>query len=248
MTYPTPYTEVNSVVDDLLTRVKAVLGSNLVGLYLHGSLALGAFVPNRSDIDVVILTADVISDKESSDLKEMHAQIEARRLPSTPELEVAYVPVKNLQQDFAGAFPHFYGGEVLRLEKYLIERHVLREHGVVVAGPDPKMLVVPILPDELKQAVILEFQHHWVPMLRDTKELQHPGYQVYAVLTMCRILYTLEHKTIVSKSAAAAWAQQILPEPMSGLIQRALKWRNGQLFDYLNETTDLIRYVLEHQR
>ena len=63
MNYPTKYPEVNSVVDDMFVRVKGVLGNDVVGMYLCGSLALGDFMPNRSDVDMVIVTADEISDE-----------------------------------------------------------------------------------------------------------------------------------------------------------------------------------------
>ena len=38
------------------------------------------------------------------------------------------------------------------------------------------------------------------------------GYQAYAILSMCRVLYTLEFGTVVSKPAAARWAQGTLDE------------------------------------
>ena len=37
---------------DIVDRYKKVLGDNLVGLYLHGSLAMGCFTP-RADIDLI---------------------------------------------------------------------------------------------------------------------------------------------------------------------------------------------------
>lgn len=85
-------------------------------------------------------------------------------------------------------------------------------------------------------------------MLRNQDKLRDPGYQVYAVLTMCRILYTLKHGAVVSKSTAAAWARQTLPRQTGELIQRASEWRNGQPFDNLRKTLNLIQYVLEHQQ
>jgi hypothetical protein len=42
-------------------------------------------------------------------------------------------------------------------------------------------------------------------------------YQAYAILTMCRALYTLQHGTVVSKSVAARWAQEVLGERWAAL-------------------------------
>jgi hypothetical protein len=53
------------------------------------------------------------------------------------------------------------------------------------------------------------------------------GSQAYAVLTMCRGLYTCLHSEQVSKLAAAAWAQREFPE-WAVLIRHAIAWREHQ--------------------
>ena len=44
-------------LEPLLSEIRCthleILGGNLVGLYLHGSLALGGFNPRRSDVDYI---------------------------------------------------------------------------------------------------------------------------------------------------------------------------------------------------
>ena len=44
-------------LEPLLSEIRSthleILGGNLVGLYLHGSLALGGFNPRRSDVDYI---------------------------------------------------------------------------------------------------------------------------------------------------------------------------------------------------
>ena len=75
--------------------------------------------------------------------------------------------------------------------------------------------------------------------------LQSSEYQAYAILTMCRALYTLQHGTVVSKPVAARWAQETLGERWAALIERAAAWRHDAPLDELNETLDFIRYTLE---
>ena len=48
---------IQSEVKTLQTELQRLLGDNLLGIYLHGSLALGGFQPGRSDIDVIVVTA-----------------------------------------------------------------------------------------------------------------------------------------------------------------------------------------------
>ena len=54
-------------VQEYLDRVVATLGEwlgdGLVGVYVHGSLAMGAFAPGRSDIDVLAVCGEPLSSK-----------------------------------------------------------------------------------------------------------------------------------------------------------------------------------------
>ena len=51
---------IQSEVNTLQTELQRLLDQNLLGIYLHGSLALGGFQPERSDIDVIVVTAQRI--------------------------------------------------------------------------------------------------------------------------------------------------------------------------------------------
>lgn len=48
--------EINDLISTFVDSTKDILGENLVGVYLHGSLAMGCFNPQRSDIDLIIDT------------------------------------------------------------------------------------------------------------------------------------------------------------------------------------------------
>ena len=44
--------DTQGVLDQAVDLFKEELGDNLVGIYLHGSLAMGRFNPDTSDIDL----------------------------------------------------------------------------------------------------------------------------------------------------------------------------------------------------
>ncbi len=78
---PTPYPEVNAVLALLLEGVRAVLGEELIGLYLFGSLSGGDFDPASSDVDFLVVTAGALPDGMLEGLREMHGRIAASGLP-----------------------------------------------------------------------------------------------------------------------------------------------------------------------
>jgi predicted nucleotidyltransferase len=56
--------DVQQVLREILQGAQSILGNQFVGMYVHGSLAIGDFDPQRSDIDFLVVT--------SGDLKNMH--------------------------------------------------------------------------------------------------------------------------------------------------------------------------------
>lgn len=48
--------EIRVFVSNLLTKIHAIIDDQLIGCYLHGSLAVGGVNPDTSDIDLVIVT------------------------------------------------------------------------------------------------------------------------------------------------------------------------------------------------
>ena len=49
--------DTQSVLDQAVDLFKEELGSHLVGVYLHGSLAMGCFNPEASDVDLLVVAA-----------------------------------------------------------------------------------------------------------------------------------------------------------------------------------------------
>jgi hypothetical protein len=69
------------------------------------------------------------------------------------------------------------------------------------------------------------------------------------VLTLCRLLYTLETGSVASKPAATRWVERTLPSRWSGLVGRATTGQHAsddELEDEVNTTLALLEYTYEH--
>ena len=133
---------------------------------------------------------------------------------------------------------------------WVLDRWVTREHGVIVAGPDPRELIDPIGPAELRAAVLASMLGDWAERLKpeaDLAWLRPRNYQAFAVLTMCRDLYVLERGALVSKTAAATWAARRLGPPWAHLVERTLGWRADERPDdrHLPETMRFVAHAVE---
>ncbi len=245
---PTPYSDVNAILDLLLTHVQVVLQAQFVGMYLYGSLSSGDFNPKSSDVDFLVVTTEDLSESDFTALEEMHTQILNSGLKYAPKLEGSYISVNALRRFVPNDTPRptlnegkFYWDS--HGYDWVIQRHIIREQGVIVAGPDPKPMIDPVMPGDLRQAIREILRSWWQPMLDDSSFLQHSGHQAFAILSMCRIQHGLHFGTIVSKPVAAAWAQTELGDYWAGIIEDALQWHPGVEFDHLQEAVELIRFT-----
>jgi hypothetical protein len=251
--HPTSFPAVNALLDKLLSGVRTILGENFVGLYLYGSLASGDFDVERSDVDFVVITVKEISDKAVLALEQMHHELTNSGLKLAAKLEGSYIPQADIRRHTSSEAQYptinegqFYLGGLG--SDWVIQRHILREQAVIVAGVSPQTLIDPVPPEDLQQSLFDLLNEWWLPMLENPTRLQSGEYQAYAILTMCRVLYTLQNGTIASKPISARWAQENLGERWANLIAQAVNWQHGEHFNKLNETLDFIRFTLERSK
>jgi len=192
-----------------------------------------------------------LSSERIDALENMHASLAVSGLKWAAKLEGAYIPKHAIRRfdphDLARATINegkFYLGH--QGSDWVIQRHILREQGVIIAGPDPKVLIDPVTADEIQRAVEIILNEWWFPMLDNPVRLQHSDYQAYAILSMCRVLHTLKTGELGSKLEAAYWAQEALDQHWADLIEQALTWRGGEVLNKFDQSIAFIRYTLEH--
>ena len=220
--------------DDLLPALTAGISAalepepHLLGLYLYGSLATGDFTPEVSDIDLLAVTDGPVTEEMIARLRIMHAEIEARFPHWRDRIEVIYVPRQALAtfrtefSDIGVISP----GEPLHILSagidWLMNWHQVRHGGQVVTGPPAEAYV----PDTTVEEYVAAVRDHaaafgeWMPETRAARQ------QSYAVLTLCRALYTVRHGHGTSKADAADWLAAENPE-YAPLLEQALRWREG---------------------
>jgi hypothetical protein len=237
------------VLLDLLERIQDILGEQFIGMYLYGSLAAGDFKLNRSDIDFVVVTAHLLPEAIIEELEAMHLAL-AQGSKWQQKLEGAYVPRAVIRRDTPEGPPvptvnerQFYLSPLG--SDWVMQRYSLRESKKVVYGPSPRELIDTVSSEDLRAAILDLIDEWWDPMLAEPDRLKDSGYQPYAVLSMCRSLYTMRTGQMASKSTTAEWALAALPVEWSPLITHAIGWRDGDRIESIERTTAFMRTVIE---
>ncbi len=215
------------VIDALKTQLPALLGTELVGIYVYGSLVWGDFDPDCSDIDLMVVLAQDINAQQYGELDGVHHKLEAKFPEWAGRIEIAYISVTALQTFRTQRSPIsvISPGEPFNTKDagldWLINWYTIRTQSVVVYGPDVEALFPTISMEEFRTAVrnqIVEWAD-WVTHTRDSRPSQ-----AYVILTMCRALYAVQTGEQTSKIQAAAWAKAHHPT-QAERIANALRWR-----------------------
>ena len=249
--FPTGFSEINALLQAVLAGAQEVLDERFVGMVLHGSLASGGFDALRSDIDFLIITRDELPVEVIAGLRDMHAGITASGMPWADHIEGSYIPMEALRRydPARSAHPALRSDGSFEVDghgpDWIIQRHIIREKGMVLAGPPVRDLIDPVSANELRRAQLGILRDWWTPPFASPERFDTAEYQAYAVLTMCRALYLLEYGEVTTKADAAAWAQRKLGEPWAGLIGWAAAWRRGLQTQRLEETLAFIDFTLE---
>jgi hypothetical protein len=227
---PTRFAELNELLDQLLSRVRSILGDDFVGAYLQGSFALGD-ADLYSDCDFLVVVAGHLAPVQERRIRALHAAIPGRPEHWAHHLEGSYAPRDELRS-LAGLGSEWlfvdHGHREMEWSTHCnteVVRWVLREHGVTLAGPDPNALVDEVQPDVLRASMRREV-HDFLPGMLTWIKLDSPWAQRYAVTTLCRILYTLEAGQVASKRASLLWAKDNLDPRWQGLIGATLEDRS----------------------
>ena len=80
--------EIDNLINSFVDKSKDILKNNLVGIYLHGSLTMGCFNPNRSDIDLIVVIDEPLSDATKGIYMEMVVDHNARSTEKGIEMSI----------------------------------------------------------------------------------------------------------------------------------------------------------------
>ncbi len=220
---------VKRLINDIVKSFRRTLRDNLVGVYLHGSLALGCFNPNYSDIDMLIVVRKEMSvEDKRSFIKDFLDTTRSKKVPKKG-IEFSVIQVKYLRNfEYPTPFELHYSkmwGEIYEQNKVDFSKQnrdpdlaahivVTLNRGICLYGEPINKVFKPI-PEKFYVESILY----------DAKDIERNPMEdpVYSILNLCRVLYYLKEKVVSSKKEAGEWAIEILPESLRRLIYKALK-------------------------
>ena len=216
-----------------------ILGESMVGIYLHGSLAMHCFNPTLSDLDILVVMdkAMTVADKR----RVAEGLLELSRAPIP--IEISFLVESAIKPWEHPALYDFHYSEAWRdrLTRDLettawqnwstpggwdpdLAAHITltREYGIVLAGKPIAEVLPDIPPKDFIDSILNDFFR-----ALDNVQANPDRHSLYFILNACRVYAFLLEGHLFSKDAGAVWSLKIIPEPHRPLVQRALDAYRG---------------------
>lgn len=228
---------IQKLLDDFTTQSRHILEDNLTGIYLHGSAVMGCFHPEKSDIDLIIVVKEEISDPIKRQFMDMVVELNKRAPKKGLELSIVkeevckpFVYPTPFELHFSVAHlnwyeesPEDYVAKMKGTDKDLAAHFTIIYHrGQVLYGKEIREVFAEVSHEAYMDSI-------WCDIEGAVEDiLESP---MYMVLNLCRVLGYKEEGLILSKKEGGEWMIGQLTEEedapkvvaYSSLITDALK-------------------------
>jgi predicted nucleotidyltransferase len=263
----TPYQELDNILKNHAFKLKKALKGNFVGVYLQGSLAIGDF-DMTSDVDFIVVVNKDLSKKEVEISQKIHDETYKNDNRWVRKLEYSFFPKGKLneisspyingKQNVSEDRKLWYfdnGGKTIQRSDHdntLVVRWTLREKGIPLIGPDPKKLVKPIDPNNLRKEIKETILGWGKELLQDASRFNNRFYQSYLVLNFSRMLHDMKKGKVSSKLEGINWAKINLDPKWVNLIDYCWKERQDTSIsvkqpadpEMFKRSMDFVRYIV----
>ena len=142
-----PNASAKAALEFVEQEIRMILGPNLVGIYLFGSLTYGAFEDGRSDIDLVAILTRTASSEERTQLRVMFSKLENKHSDWHQCIECSFTPLHMMKSLLPPEEPRPWFGNSEFYEwapyghEWLINQYLLCRDGIALCGPPYGTLV-----------------------------------------------------------------------------------------------------------
>lgn len=217
------------ILDGIVSKSKEIIEEKLVGIYLHGSMAMGCFHSDKSDIDVIMVIEEDISDTQKIMLMRQIVYLNQQAPPKGLEIsivkreycnpfiyptpfELHFSPMhlpwfKENPQDYVEKMK----GEDIDLAAHFT---IIRNYGVVLWGEKIENIFAPVPKQNYLESICADIENATEDILEQP---------IYITLNLCRVLAFLREGLYLSKEQGGKWGIEHLPLEYHSIIVEALE-------------------------
>lgn len=200
--------EIKDFLHILTVDFEILLGDNLEGIYLTGSLTTNSYIEKLSDIDLIVVLKNYFTKQNRMDLDKWAKKV--NETPFAKNLDIAFIDkhsIRSTDGKTQATGLEFWKGNISEANNTLGDNLLvwasILSSGIKLYGVEPREIIGDIPHEHLKNAMLKE--------LRRLREIMNEVFETdvkfryYMTSTLCRMQYTNKMNDFVSKKAALEW-------------------------------------------
>lgn len=221
---------VREQIDRLSSTLSSVLSEYLIGLYLHGSLAMGCFNPHHSDLDLLVITTTGMSLTTKRQIIEYilvcsqqphpieisflaRDQLLPWHFPTPFDLHYSEMWRDTYTRDLLSGTWQAWNTNQHRDPDLAAHITLLNARGICLTG-EPIAAIFPVVPaDDYRASLAGDIEDSLESIVTEP---------VYAILNCCRTYAYIRDGHIFSKEEGGRWALGVLPADFCDTVTSAL--------------------------
>ena len=216
------------LINDYVNKSKDILKDNLVGIYLHGSSVMGCFNPEKSDIDLIIVVNDKMSDASKKAYMDVVVDLNAFAPAKGIEMSIVRKEVCN-PFVYPTPFELHFSAMHLKWYKDNPEDYILKMNGTdkdlaahfTIIGKRGKCLYGLPIEDVFAEVPKADYMDSiWNDIAEAPEEITENT--MYLTLNLARVLAFAKEGLVLSKKEGGEWGLKNIPEEYHSLIEAAL--------------------------
>ena len=225
-----------NLLEKFVSGSKQIFDGNLTGIYLHGSAVMGCFNPEKSDLDLLVVVWEEVSNETKRQFMDLVVELNKQAPPKGLELSVVKegackpfvyptpfeLHFSNTHLNWYESTPQDYVEKMKGTDKDLAAHFTIIYHrGQVLYGKEISKVFAPIPKADYLDSI-------WCDIENAREEIaENP---MYLTLNLCRVLAYKKDGLIVSKQEGGEWGlENIVRQEFQTLISQALReYQSGE--------------------
>lgn len=253
---------VQNILSEYIDLFHERIPDTLEGLYLHGSIALNAYINGSSDIDFMAIVNHHLTEQEVNILSTIHRELKKKYKKT--EMDGCYLLWEDIGKQETETKKCLYAnlGKVGRsIEINPITWWILRDKGISIIGPEITSFHFDVDESDLADYVRNNMNTYWLNRMNTIARFKRivpllpnklVDWQVQWCITgMLRQFYTLREHEIISKVDACKYAIHYMPERWHNIMKETISIREGLNVRYcdskkqrVNDTIQCMNYII----
>lgn len=217
-----------NVIDEFTAMSKEIIGNKLTGIYLHGSMAMDCFNPEKSDIDLLIVIENDITDLQKMEFMKQIVKLNEKAPAKGLEISIVkreyckpFVYPTPFELHFSPMHLQWFREnpknyvENMKGEDKDLAAHftIINRYGIVLYGEHIENVFGAVSKKDYIDSI-------WSDVKGAREDIADEP--MYTTLNLCRVLAFLKEDLCLSKQQGGEWGIAHIPERYHSLILQVL--------------------------